>query len=283
VTATCTADDTRGGGGLGIDGADVRARNLAVAGNRIGDCGLGGGIYLNDVATLELFDSTVSGNVVGSLGTGPGIYGTGAPGQAVTILNSIVVGGAGPGTDLVGFASPDIRFSDLCLGDTFDGGPPPGQGNLCADPVLQQPAFPEGNVHLFQGTPVVDRGSNTLVPAGLTRDYEDDARIQEGDGAGQARVDMGADELDIDPPDTIITSGPSGTTHVRTATFRFRSNEPGSTFECSYDTHAYVPCTSPRRISGLQDGPHMFRVQATDRSGNDDPSPATRTWRVDAG
>jgi len=282
-TATCSAPDPRAGGGLSINAVGLTGRNLAVAGNRIGDCGLGGGIYVSDESTLHLLDSTVSGNAIGSLGMGPGIYATGTPGQEATIVNSIIVGSAGPGTDLVGFATPDIRFSDVCLGDAFDGGPPAGQGNLCTDPVLQQPSFPEGNIHLFQGTPVIDKGSNALVPGALVKDYEGELRIQEGGDGGLARVDMGADELDIDPPDTVITAGPSGTIHVRTATFRFRADEPGMSFQCSIDGHEYAACTSPRTFTGLHDGNHAFRVFATDRSGNDDRTPALRTFRVDVG
>lgn len=81
------------------------------------------------------------------------------------------------------------------------------------------------------------------------------------------------------PPDTVIDSGPSGTTGATSATFTFHASEPGSIFECSLDGAAFAPCDSPKSYSGLGVGSHTFRVQATDPSANTGP-PASRTWTV---
>jgi large repetitive protein len=86
---------------------------------------------------------------------------------------------------------------------------------------------------------------------------------------------------DTSAPETTITSGPSGTTSERTATFEFGSNEPGVTYECSLDGAPFTPCTSPVTFTGLTDGEHTFRVRARDAAGNVDASPAGRTWTVD--
>jgi len=81
-------------------------------------------------------------------------------------------------------------------------------------------------------------------------------------------------------PDTAITGGPSGTVATNNAQFTFSSNEPG-TFTCSLDGSS-TSCASPQSYAGLPDGPHTFTVAARDIAGNVDPSPATRTWTVDA-
>jgi hypothetical protein len=90
-------------------------------------------------------------------------------------------------------------------------------------------------------------------------------------------VDSGT--ADTTPPETTITSGPTGTTASATATFEFTASEP-STFECSLDNHAFALCASPATFAGLADGTHSFRVQATDLAGNTDPTPAEQTWTI---
>ncbi|MGH2763817.1 MAG: putative Ig domain-containing protein, partial [Thermoleophilaceae bacterium] len=87
---------------------------------------------------------------------------------------------------------------------------------------------------------------------------------------------------DAQPPETTITSGPSGTTSSTEASFSFTSSEAGSTFECRLDGDAFAPCTSPQAYSGLAPGTHDFEVRATDPSGVVDPTPAARGWTVDS-
>jgi hypothetical protein len=85
---------------------------------------------------------------------------------------------------------------------------------------------------------------------------------------------------DLAPPETTLTSGPTGPTTKRRVTFRFRTNEPGSRFRCKLDAGAWRPCSSPKRYSNLAFGRHVFQVRATDPSGNVDPTPARRRFRV---
>ncbi|MFQ3684702.1 choice-of-anchor D domain-containing protein [Roseiflexus sp.] len=88
--------------------------------------------------------------------------------------------------------------------------------------------------------------------------------------------------VDATPPDTTITGGPSeGSTTGPTVSFTF-SSEAGATFQCQVDGGLFTGCTSPYTITGLTDGSHTFRVRAIDAVGNVDPTPATRTWTVDA-
>ena len=88
---------------------------------------------------------------------------------------------------------------------------------------------------------------------------------------------------DIVPPQTTITSGPSGLTTDPTPTFGLASSEVGSTFECMVDMGSFESCTSPHTTSALSNGPHTFSVRATDVSGNTDPTPAMRSFRICTG
>jgi hypothetical protein len=86
---------------------------------------------------------------------------------------------------------------------------------------------------------------------------------------------------DTTPPDTSITSGPTGTTGDTTPTFAFTATESGSTFACRVDAGPWAACTSPWTTSALTDGAHSVSVRATDAAGNTDASPATRPFTVD--
>jgi hypothetical protein len=94
--------------------------------------------------------------------------------------------------------------------------------------------------------------------------------------------------VDTKPPETSITSGPTdgSVLSVGTATFGYATGdgEPTTTtFWCSVDGAAYAPCPGTlATLSGLGVGSHTFAVRARDAAGNNDPSPATRSWRVAA-
>ena len=86
--------------------------------------------------------------------------------------------------------------------------------------------------------------------------------------------------VDTTPPNTTITSGPSGTIHVHNASFGFTSSEAGSHFQCRLDGAAFAACASPKSYSGDANGSHTFRARAIDKAGNVDPTPAVRTFNV---
>ncbi len=85
---------------------------------------------------------------------------------------------------------------------------------------------------------------------------------------------------DNDPPQTTITKEPSNRLEEPTAVYRFRSDEPGSTFECKIDKKPFKSCTSPKRLRRLDEGSHSFKVRATDEAGNVDKSADTDRFRV---
>jgi hypothetical protein len=103
------------------------------------------------------------------------------------------------------------------------------------------------------------------------------------DKAGNTSADSEPLALSIDTvaPDTVITSSPSNPTNSASAAFQFRSAEENSTFECKLDGGAYEPCEPGKEYTGLSDGEHVFLVRAVDAAGNEDRSPASRTFVVD--
>jgi hypothetical protein len=102
------------------------------------------------------------------------------------------------------------------------------------------------------------------------------------DGAGNVDPTPALASWTVDTvvPDTTIASGPSGAVASTSATFTFTATET-ATFQCSLDGAAFAACTSPVGYSGLAQGSHTFQVQATDGVGNQDATPASRTWSVD--
>ena len=86
--------------------------------------------------------------------------------------------------------------------------------------------------------------------------------------------------VDNTPPNTQIGSGPAGIVASNVALFTFSATEPDATFECSLDSADFVDCTAPQTYSNLSDGPHVFRVRATDAAGNTDSTPDLRSWTV---
>jgi hypothetical protein len=90
---------------------------------------------------------------------------------------------------------------------------------------------------------------------------------------------------EICPPETYIIAGPSQneTRFANSDTFQFSSSESGSTFECKLDGAAsFASCSSSTTYSALSDGPHTLEVRAKDPQGDVDPSPASRSWMVEA-
>jgi hypothetical protein len=126
--------------------------------------------------------------------------------------------------------------------------------------------------HIYWG----DHSASTIGRANLDGTGINQSFISAGNPWGIA-----VDSLNF-PPQTTIDSGPDGTTSDNTPTFAFSSDEPGSSFECRLDSGAWASCTSPTTVGPLADGAHTFAVRATDTTGNTDPSPASRSFTVDA-
>ena len=93
--------------------------------------------------------------------------------------------------------------------------------------------------------------------------------------------------VDNTPPETLITSGPSGDIAVSAATFTFAGTDaitPPADLAFAWRLDggawsAFASATSAT-LSGLAETEHTFEVKARDRAGNEDVTPAVRTFRV---
>ena len=105
--------------------------------------------------------------------------------------------------------------------------------------------------------------------------------------------------LDVKPPDTEVTAGPAEDSTITDTvpTFEFRAvnqngnGQSGATFECRLfraDQSApdFGACSGPGEThtpaSPLAEGSYTFEVVSTDPAGNTDPTPASRSFAVEA-
>jgi hypothetical protein len=172
---------------------------------------------------------------------------------------SITAGPSGPTNN----ASPSFSFSSTEGGSTFEcrlDGPGGATGTYAAC------ASPNAYSGLAAGS------------------YTFNVRARDTAGNQDASAATRAFTVDTTAPDTTISSGPTGTITVSSASFGFTS-EAGATFECQLNgpggtVGTYAACTSPKAYSGLANGSYTFNVRATDTAGNVDPSPGSRAFTV---
>jgi hypothetical protein len=98
-------------------------------------------------------------------------------------------------------------------------------------------------------------------------------------------IDVFAMKLDLQPPDTTITDGPSGQTASTTPSFSFTNDDASAGFRSRLDgpgaaSGSEQPCGSPQVVGPLADGAYTFSVRAVDARGNADDTPATRSFTV---
>jgi RNA polymerase sigma factor (sigma-70 family) len=86
--------------------------------------------------------------------------------------------------------------------------------------------------------------------------------------------------VDTERPETTIVSHPRKSSSDTSPTFKFRSSEARSRFECRLDAGPWHSCLSPKTYKGLARGQHVFRVRARDASGNVDRTPSSWTWNI---
>jgi hypothetical protein len=119
--------------------------------------------------------------------------------------------------------------------------------------------------------------STALIDAGI---YDDDEQAGVG-VVSFTPVGTVPVTLDTTPPDTTITSTPLDPSNTSSPSFSFTATDIGSTFACRIDFGPLTSCSSPKTYSGLSDGFHTFRVEATDTDANTDQSPASYSWTID--
>jgi hypothetical protein len=108
-----------------------------------------------------------------------------------------------------------------------------------------------------------------------------EVRATDAAGNKDASPDSRSWTVDTTAPQTTIDSSPPNPSGSADAEFGFSSPDAGAGFECKLDADDWAPCTSTVSHVGLADGPHVFRVKATDALDNTDATPATRSWTID--
>ena len=105
--------------------------------------------------------------------------------------------------------------------------------------------------------------------------------VRQSDAAGNAgTTTTRAFTVDATPPQTAFRKRPPNRTRDRTPTFRFRSDEPGSRFQCKVDRGGFRRCQSPFTTRRLSFGRHTLRVRAIDAAGNVDRTPALDRFTI---
>ncbi|HLC42521.1 MAG TPA: LamG-like jellyroll fold domain-containing protein, partial [Methylomirabilota bacterium] len=103
----------------------------------------------------------------------------------------------------------------------------------------------------------------------------------------EIQTDMNTPVADNTPPETEITSGPTGEISETSATFTWSGSDnrtPPESLIFAYrlDGWAWSVFTSATSatFTNLAAGPHTFEVKARDLAGNEDPTPTQRTFTV---
>ncbi len=99
------------------------------------------------------------------------------------------------------------------------------------------------------------------------------------DGAG-GDVTLAIHDV-TEPTTTLNTTALNKRRHKATFTFTGSDDRPGTlTFMCKLDTRPFADCsTLTVTYTRLRRGSHIFKVKAIDVAGNEDTSPATKTFR----
>lgn len=83
-------------------------------------------------------------------------------------------------------------------------------------------------------------------------------------------------------PETRITFGPAFKTRRTRVVFRFTdtTGQPGTNYICKLDRRRWRGCGSPKRLSRLSRGRHVFKVKAVNAAGEWEPRPVKRPFKV---
>lgn len=162
-------------GGAVSNGAGVSLANCTFVGN---SSNFGGALF----NPINVTNCVIIGNTATS--SGGGIYESGF----TTVTGCIVRENTPNQINLVGGS---VTFSNVQ-------GFIPGTGNIDADPLFVDadgpddvPGTDDDDLHLLPGSPSIETGDNTAVPAGITTDLDGNDRFFDADGDLTATVDMG--------------------------------------------------------------------------------------------
>jgi len=152
------------GGAIRCDGSSPTVTNCTFSGNSAGDDG--GAIYCGNSSSPTLNNCILWGNNASK-----------------------------SGNEVYCSSSSSCTLNYCCVDNTGYGGETGNidDSNNC---VFSDPQFVSApnDLHLQSTSPCIDAGDNSLVPAGLTTDWDGNPRIVDGNNDGDAVVDIGAYE-----------------------------------------------------------------------------------------
>ena len=193
------------------------------------------------------------------------------PASAVWVQDTVV-----PVVDIVAAPASFSPRGDAEFGWTVKDGSPPADA-----PEVQTDCRIDGGT--WNPCP------RTLVvpdPANGAHTFE----VRATDGAGNTDTELHSWQVLGAPPiapqidNASVAEGQL--TRLTTATFAFSHSDEFTPsfgrFECSLDGSTWAACESPHTFSGLNDGPHEFRLRAVDAAGNLG-AVLSRTWQVQTG
>jgi|GEM_PF-4572216 len=179
ITNTIVSGNQGGGGASGIahkTGIGLTLTNCVINGN---NSTYGGAVWANAGAAVTIINCTIVNNLalVDGVASGGGGGILGDPSVSYTVVNSILRDNAY--ADVGAYGNYAFTYSNI------EGGRA-GIGNVDADPLFVDAAA--ADYHLLPGSPCIDTGDDTAVPAVINTDLAGKPRI-----TGDA-VDMGAFE-----------------------------------------------------------------------------------------
>ncbi|MCH7798757.1 MAG: right-handed parallel beta-helix repeat-containing protein [Planctomycetes bacterium] len=181
-----------GGGGIYCALANPTITNCTITGNW---GAAGGGVYLM-MSSPTIRNCVIAGNTAGALGGG--IYCD--TGSTPTIVNTILWGNGAQEIFVEIAGAAGVSYSNIQGGW-------PGAGNINAAPLFADPA--NGDWRLAPGSPAIDAGDNTALPAHVTTDLDGNPRFVDDPATADCPqapgscgiapiVDMGASEFQVE-------------------------------------------------------------------------------------
>src|SRR4051794_27439903 len=275
------------GAGLGNVGAAMTVQSSLIDSNNANIGGADSGGILNlgrqdRPAQLTVLDTTIAFNNANQTG---GVFSWSYEGNIpnTTTLERVTLAYNSGGTLRRGDATQTFTargsiVHGACAGGISSGGGNVESGSSCGFETQDDGSLVSDALTDMGGeTDVVIPGSSTAwIDADGACTGTDQRDVVRPQGLG---CDAGALELE---PGVVISSGPSGATNQRVASFTF--DGAGTGFQCRLDTPgddgAFSDCTSPRSYESLGDGAYRFAVRALDA--NTSPGvPAVRNFVVD--
>jgi hypothetical protein len=183
ITDNESQDDENGGGGVYAYGTPLIANNAIIANRSLGP---GGGVHMGWGA--DLVGNTIAQN--SSIGQGSGVYASSLYEQFIVVQNVIAFNTGSYGL----YANELIENDYNCvfghdLGN-YGGLANPGPHDIIADPLLSG-----DDIHLLPASPCIDAGDPAYPGEPNETDIDGQPRVADGDGDGNAIVDIGADEV----------------------------------------------------------------------------------------